>query len=369
MTERIDNLRAEASAAIAGAADTAGLEELRVRYLGRKSELTAILRGIADLDPAERGPVGAAANAGPPSARGRAGRARGRAGGRRARELARGRRDRRHDAGRPAGAERGSEPARPHPARDRGRVRRPRLPGDGGARGRARLLQLHRAQPPAGTPGADGPGHVLRRPRDPQLGPRDRGLGSRAGGRRPADAHLADAGALDGEPGTADHDRLPGALLSLGPLRRDPQPDLPPGRGPGRRRGDHARRPQGDARRLRARDLRPRARDALPARASSRSPSRASRSTSPASGAAAAASCPTARAIRSARAWAGSRSSARGWSTRTCSASSPRTATTPSASRASRSAWAIERIAMLKHGVPDLRKFFENDVRVLRQFR
>jgi phenylalanyl-tRNA synthetase alpha chain len=28
----------------------------------------------------------------------------------------------------------------------------------------------------------------------------------------------------------------------------------------------------------------------------------------------------------------------------------------------------IERIAMLKHGVPDLRKFFENDIRVLEQF-
>ena len=28
----------------------------------------------------------------------------------------------------------------------------------------------------------------------------------------------------------------------------------------------------------------------------------------------------------------------------------------------------IERIAMLKHGVPDLRKFFENDVRMLEQF-
>ncbi len=29
----------------------------------------------------------------------------------------------------------------------------------------------------------------------------------------------------------------------------------------------------------------------------------------------------------------------------------------------------IERIAMLKHAIPDLRKFFENDVRVVRQFR
>ena len=28
-----------------------------------------------------------------------------------------------------------------------------------------------------------------------------------------------------------------------------------------------------------------------------------------------------------------------------------------------------ERIAMLRHGVPDLRRFFDNDVRVLGQFR
>ncbi len=33
-----------------------------MRFLGRKSELTSILRGIADLEPAERGPVGKAAN-------------------------------------------------------------------------------------------------------------------------------------------------------------------------------------------------------------------------------------------------------------------------------------------------------------------
>jgi phenylalanyl-tRNA synthetase alpha chain len=28
----------------------------------------------------------------------------------------------------------------------------------------------------------------------------------------------------------------------------------------------------------------------------------------------------------------------------------------------------IDRIAMLRHGVPDLRLFFENDLRLLRQF-
>ena len=63
MLERIDTLRTEASAAIAAAGDSDALEELRVRYLGRKSELTSILRGIAELPPAERGPVGSGANA------------------------------------------------------------------------------------------------------------------------------------------------------------------------------------------------------------------------------------------------------------------------------------------------------------------
>jgi phenylalanyl-tRNA synthetase alpha chain len=62
MVERIESLRAEAGAAIAAARDAAELEELRVRFLGRKSELTAILRGIAELPADERGPVGAAAN-------------------------------------------------------------------------------------------------------------------------------------------------------------------------------------------------------------------------------------------------------------------------------------------------------------------
>ena len=61
-TARLDQLRSEAEAAVAAAADAAQLEELRVRYLGRKSELTGVLRGIRDLPPEERGPVGQAAN-------------------------------------------------------------------------------------------------------------------------------------------------------------------------------------------------------------------------------------------------------------------------------------------------------------------
>src|SRR6476469_9674426 len=62
MIERIDELRAEAEGAIATADSTAALEELRVRYLGRKAELPNLLRGVAELAPEERGTVGRAAN-------------------------------------------------------------------------------------------------------------------------------------------------------------------------------------------------------------------------------------------------------------------------------------------------------------------
>ena len=58
MLERIEQLRAEAAAAIQAAPDSATLEELRIRYLGRKAELTMILRGVKDLEPAERAAVG-----------------------------------------------------------------------------------------------------------------------------------------------------------------------------------------------------------------------------------------------------------------------------------------------------------------------
>jgi phenylalanyl-tRNA synthetase alpha chain len=62
MIERIDELRAAGEAAIADAPGSAELEEVRVRYLGRKAELPNLLRGVAQLEPAERGTVGRAAN-------------------------------------------------------------------------------------------------------------------------------------------------------------------------------------------------------------------------------------------------------------------------------------------------------------------
>jgi len=62
MLEQIEGIRVEATEAIVDASSSAALEELRVKYLGRKAELTQILRGIAQLAPEERGPVGGAAN-------------------------------------------------------------------------------------------------------------------------------------------------------------------------------------------------------------------------------------------------------------------------------------------------------------------
>ncbi|MGZ5411092.1 MAG: phenylalanine--tRNA ligase subunit alpha [Solirubrobacterales bacterium] len=62
MVERIKEISAEATEQIGKAASSDDLERLRVRFLGRKAELTAILRGIAELPAEERGPVGKTGN-------------------------------------------------------------------------------------------------------------------------------------------------------------------------------------------------------------------------------------------------------------------------------------------------------------------
>jgi len=62
MIERLDALEVEAARTMDAARDALALEEARVRWLGRKSELTQILRGLKDLSPAERSTVGARAN-------------------------------------------------------------------------------------------------------------------------------------------------------------------------------------------------------------------------------------------------------------------------------------------------------------------
>ena len=60
--DRIEELREEALSAVASAGSTSDLESVRVKYLGRSSGLTEIKKGIRDLSPDERREVGGAAN-------------------------------------------------------------------------------------------------------------------------------------------------------------------------------------------------------------------------------------------------------------------------------------------------------------------
>ena len=60
--DRIAELQREATAAVAASADLNALEQTRLRYLGRKSELPMLLRSIGSLDPSERTVLGSAAN-------------------------------------------------------------------------------------------------------------------------------------------------------------------------------------------------------------------------------------------------------------------------------------------------------------------
>jgi phenylalanyl-tRNA synthetase alpha chain len=62
MIERIEELSAQAQQEIEGASSSEAVEQLRVRYLGRKAELPQMLRGVAALEPEQRGLVGKAAN-------------------------------------------------------------------------------------------------------------------------------------------------------------------------------------------------------------------------------------------------------------------------------------------------------------------
>jgi phenylalanyl-tRNA synthetase alpha chain len=62
MIERIEELHAQGLQEIAAAHSSEEIEQLRVRYLGRKAELPRMLRGVAALEPEQRGLVGKAAN-------------------------------------------------------------------------------------------------------------------------------------------------------------------------------------------------------------------------------------------------------------------------------------------------------------------
>ena len=62
MLDRIEAIHDAAVAEIESAGTAASLEELRVKHLGRKAELPNLLRGVAQLPPDDRGAVGKRAN-------------------------------------------------------------------------------------------------------------------------------------------------------------------------------------------------------------------------------------------------------------------------------------------------------------------
>jgi phenylalanyl-tRNA synthetase alpha chain len=62
MSDRVAQIEAEAQAAIDAATSTDALEEVRIHYLGRKAELPNLLRGVAQLPPEQRAATGKAAN-------------------------------------------------------------------------------------------------------------------------------------------------------------------------------------------------------------------------------------------------------------------------------------------------------------------
>ena len=62
MKEQLAKIRAEALAAFDSVKDAAALDELRVKYLGKKGELTAVLKQMGRLSAEERPAMGALAN-------------------------------------------------------------------------------------------------------------------------------------------------------------------------------------------------------------------------------------------------------------------------------------------------------------------
>ena len=61
--ENLGQLESQARAALEAAQSVQALTEERARFLGRKGSVSGLLRGIGELDPAERSRVGQAVNA------------------------------------------------------------------------------------------------------------------------------------------------------------------------------------------------------------------------------------------------------------------------------------------------------------------
>ena len=62
MKEKLELLKSEALTAIANAQDERQIDEVRIKYLGKKGELTAILKQMGSLTPEERPIMGQLVN-------------------------------------------------------------------------------------------------------------------------------------------------------------------------------------------------------------------------------------------------------------------------------------------------------------------
>ncbi|MBQ7726139.1 MAG: phenylalanine--tRNA ligase subunit alpha, partial [Clostridia bacterium] len=62
MKEKIESLKAAAKSALTASVSESEIEELRVKYLGKKGELTALLKQMGSLAPEERPVMGQLVN-------------------------------------------------------------------------------------------------------------------------------------------------------------------------------------------------------------------------------------------------------------------------------------------------------------------
>lgn len=62
MREKLEEIKKTVEGILLNAADIDTLENIRIKYLGKKGELTAVLKGMGKLSPEERPVIGAAAN-------------------------------------------------------------------------------------------------------------------------------------------------------------------------------------------------------------------------------------------------------------------------------------------------------------------
>ncbi len=62
MKERLEEIKKNAIGVLEKAVNMDALEEARIKFLGKKGELTAVLKGMGGLSPEERPVIGALAN-------------------------------------------------------------------------------------------------------------------------------------------------------------------------------------------------------------------------------------------------------------------------------------------------------------------